>query len=48
MKRRHNAEDIKKFVSHCRNLRNEITFGADIIAGFLQRQMRCFAIPMNF
>jgi threonylcarbamoyladenosine tRNA methylthiotransferase MtaB len=34
MKRRHNAEDIKKFVSHCRNLRNEITFGADIIAGF--------------
>ena len=34
MKRRHNADDIKKFVSHCRNLRNEITFGADIIAGF--------------
>ena len=34
MKRRHNAEDIKKFISHCRNLRNEITFGADIIAGF--------------
>jgi threonylcarbamoyladenosine tRNA methylthiotransferase MtaB len=34
MKRRHNAEDIKKFVSHCRNLKNEITFGADIIAGF--------------
>ncbi|MDA9601817.1 tRNA (N(6)-L-threonylcarbamoyladenosine(37)-C(2))-methylthiotransferase MtaB, partial [Alphaproteobacteria bacterium] len=34
MKRRHNTEDIKKFVSHCRNLRNEITFGADIIAGF--------------
>ena len=34
MKRRHNAEGIKKFVSHCRNLRNEITFGADIIAGF--------------
>ena len=34
MKRRHNAEDVKKFVSHCRNLRNEITFGADIIAGF--------------
>ena len=27
-------DDIKKFVSHCRNLRNEITFGADIIAGF--------------
>ena len=34
MKRRHNADDIKKFVSHCRKLRNEITFGADIIAGF--------------
>jgi threonylcarbamoyladenosine tRNA methylthiotransferase MtaB len=34
MKRRHKADDIKKFVSHCRNLRNEITFGADIIAGF--------------
>ena len=34
MKRRHNADDIKKFVRHCRNLRNEITFGADIIAGF--------------
>jgi threonylcarbamoyladenosine tRNA methylthiotransferase MtaB len=34
MRRRHNADDIKKFVSHCRNLRNEITFGADIIAGF--------------
>ena len=34
MKRRHNADDIKKFVRHCRKLRNEITFGADIIAGF--------------
>ena len=34
MKRRHNADDIRKFVNRCRNLRNEITFGADIIAGF--------------
>ena len=34
MKRRHNADDIRKFVNRCRSLRNEITFGADIIAGF--------------
>ena len=34
MKRRHNSEDIKSFIGHCRNLRKEITFGADIIAGF--------------
>jgi len=34
MKRRHNADDIREFVNRCRDLRNEITFGADIIAGF--------------
>ena len=34
MKRRHNVNDIKTFINHCRKLRSEITFGADIIAGF--------------
>ena len=34
MKRRHNANDVRDFINHCRSLRNEITFGADIIAGF--------------
>ena len=34
MKRRHNADDVRNFVQHCRSLRKDITFGADIIAGF--------------
>ena len=34
MKRRHNADDVRNFIQHCRGLRKEITFGADIIAGF--------------
>jgi threonylcarbamoyladenosine tRNA methylthiotransferase MtaB len=34
MKRRHNADDVKNFVQRCRSLRKDITFGADIIAGF--------------
>ncbi len=34
MKRRHNVNDIKTFINNCRRLRNEVTFGADIIAGF--------------
>ncbi len=34
MKRRHSVDDTKNFIDHCRSLRNEITFGADIIAGF--------------
>ena len=29
--KRHNANDIREFVNRCRDLRNEITFGADII-----------------
>ena len=34
MKRRHNADDVRNFVQRCRSLRKDITFGADIIAGF--------------
>ena len=34
MKRRHNSHDIYKFINHCRSIRPEVTFGADIIAGF--------------
>jgi threonylcarbamoyladenosine tRNA methylthiotransferase MtaB len=34
MKRRHTREDVLKFVTNARNLRKNITFGADIIAGF--------------
>ena len=34
MKRRHNVDDVRNFVQHCRSLRRDITFGADIIAGF--------------
>ena len=34
MKRRHNTDDVRNFVQHCRSLRKDITFGADIIAGF--------------
>jgi len=34
MKRRHNSNDIYKFIDHCRSIRPEVTFGADIIAGF--------------
>ena len=34
MKRRHNPEDVNNFIERCRKIRKEITFGADIIAGF--------------
>ena len=34
MKRRHNVDDVRNFVQRCRSLRKDITFGADIIAGF--------------
>jgi len=34
MKRRHNRSQILEFCAHIRKVRPEITFGADIIAGF--------------
>ena len=34
MKRRHNAKDVFEFVEHCKKIREDISFGADIIAGF--------------
>ncbi len=34
MKRRHNSKDVFKFVEHCKKIRADISFGADIIAGF--------------
>ena len=34
MKRRHNSKDVFQFVDRCKKIRNDISFGADIIAGF--------------
>ena len=34
MKRRHNAKDVFEFVEHCKKIREDVSFGADIIAGF--------------
>ena len=34
MKRRHNSKDVFEFVEHCKKIREDISFGADIIAGF--------------
>ncbi len=34
MKRRHNSKDVFEFVKHCKKIREDVTFGADIIAGF--------------
>jgi threonylcarbamoyladenosine tRNA methylthiotransferase MtaB len=34
MKRRHNRQDVYDFVQRARNLRPDVVFGADIIAGF--------------
>lgn len=34
MKRRHSREDAIKFCNHLKSLRPELTFGADLIAGF--------------
>ena len=34
MKRRHNSKDVFEFVERCKKIREDISFGADIIAGF--------------
>ena len=34
MKRRHNSKDGFEFVEHCKKIREDVSFGADIIAGF--------------
>ena len=34
MKRRHNSKDVFQFVDRCKKIRKDISFGADIIAGF--------------
>ena len=34
MKRRHNSKDIFEFVEYCKKIREDVSFGADIIAGF--------------
>ena len=34
MKRRHSSKDVFEFVEHCKKIREDVSFGADIIAGF--------------
>ena len=34
MKRRHSSKDVFQFVDRCKKIRKDISFGADIIAGF--------------
>jgi len=47
MKRRHNPEDVNNFIERCRNVRKEITFGADIIAGFPTENEEMFQNTYN-
>ena len=48
MKRRHNPEDVNNFIERCRKVRKEITFGADIIAGFPTENEEMFQNTYNF
>ena len=34
MKRRHNSKDVFEFVENCKKIREDVSFGADIITGF--------------
>ena len=47
MKRRHNPEDVNNFIERCRKVRKEITFGADIIAGFPTENEEMFQNTYN-
>ena len=47
MKRRHNPEDVNNFIERCRKVRKEITFGADIIAGFPTENEKMFQNTYN-
>ena len=47
MKRRHNPEDVNNFIERCRQVRKEITFGADIIAGFPTENEEMFQNTYN-
>ena len=43
MKRRHLSKDIFKFIQKCKSVRPDITFGADIIAGFPTETEKMFS-----
>ena len=47
MKRRHNPKDVNNFIERCRKVRKEITFGADIIAGFPTENEEMFQNTYN-
>jgi threonylcarbamoyladenosine tRNA methylthiotransferase MtaB len=47
MKRRHNREDAIRFAEEARKLRPEMTFGADIIAGFPTETETMFQNSLN-
>ena len=47
MKRRHNRKQIVDFCHKIRNIRPEITFGADIIAGFPTEDEKMFANSLS-
>ena len=47
MKRRHSPEDVNNFIERCRKIRKEITFGADIIAGFPTENEKMFQNTYN-
>ena len=48
MKRRHLTKDAKNFIEKCRKFREDITFGADIIAGFPTENEKMFINTKNF
>lgn len=47
MKRRHLRQDVLDMVARCRDLRPDIVFGADIIAGFPTETEEMFAQTLN-
>ncbi len=47
MRRRHLSDDIRKFCERARTLRPDVTFGADIIAGFPTETEDMFAHTIN-
>ncbi|NTU77745.1 MAG: tRNA (N(6)-L-threonylcarbamoyladenosine(37)-C(2))-methylthiotransferase MtaB, partial [Alphaproteobacteria bacterium] len=48
MKRRHSVADAAHFIARARNLRADIVFGADIIAGFPTEDEAMFANTLRF
>lgn len=47
MKRRHLSRDVFQFIEKCKNFRSDITFGADIIAGFPTENEKMFSNTVN-